>query len=486
MSGLYVEFPYVQSSGELGSTSTGTGAAPVANTPNLAITGTNGTGVIIDSPVLHGDATLHNVTLVHTTPNTNTGVGSLVVGAGNSSAGSTCLISGQLNESHGNKNEISGANNITALGVHNMHVEGSNNTQSAGGDGHLEGNTNSDNGYYNHVEGTGNIVSGTCNVTHVEGNQQSVTACNRSHIEGQQNTVNGELSHTQGLLNTTNGRLADNSGEGNTAKFNQHVVGRFAVVDPVVSTTVPVAGQLVEIVGWGVDAAHPKSIRTLDAYGTQYIAGSLKTDGDTLQLADSQPMFSGNKLFEWNYQSVSASPEGDYANLSLTGYGEQNFLVPATAGRNGFLPVLTPGFLLNGFGGFKFDVRLGMWILGSTDIWRFRLYLGSVVIVEHELHAAYMTGLNLNEALCGSFKCWVDPIAYLAPGTGARLRAHSRFDLSLQTHGNITSNTAMFATESETYSNLDATASQGFTASWELISGNAGSQIFIDGVSIYV
>lgn len=325
-------------------------------TPNVAIAGTDASGLPIASPVLSGNDSLDNVTLIG--GNTNTGFRSVVFGTNNTNSGDNSLVAGQENKNAGQKNIIGGGNNNVA-GYENG-VSGSNNTidsnstrngvsgannsliqsslndvsgannyliQSSSNDvsgyDHILTNTSIQNrvsgnnhklnnvvnsnvsGYshdiaplsgsgadYNDISGNGHLIRGDYN--RVSGGSNSVQTVGANvhgtnHVvEGSFSDVNGESNrvgedginaHAEGNLNDASGAYSHVQGQGNTAKFAQHVAGRYAVVDPTAVDTVPTAGQKVEIVGWGTDDANRKTIRSLDDSGNQFISGNQSFTG---------------------------------------------------------------------------------------------------------------------------------------------------------------------------------------------------------------
>lgn len=304
-----------------------------SGTPNVPIAGTDASGNPIASPVLGGDSGNQNVTQVG--GNTNTGFRSAVFGASHVNTGDQTLVGGSNHQVDGDKNIVGGYANLVP-GDSNLIVGDS---QKVYSDRNIVGgfqNTTDNQGGANGIFGTVNnltdvnqsvisgnqgvfsrvyqsIVTGLSNtIKNVEdsiivgaslvvgtlpgivtkfcavfGQTQNVSGTNHlvsgsghtvtgqgNVVSGNGNVVSATNSRVAGTSHTVPGTVADVSGEGNIAHFGQIVKGRFAV-ENAVSDTVPTAGQMVEIVGWGTSDATRNNIRTLDDSGNEYLAGKL-------------------------------------------------------------------------------------------------------------------------------------------------------------------------------------------------------------------
>ena len=317
-------------------------------TPNVAIAGTDASGLPIASPVLAGNDSLDNVTLIG--GNTNTGFRSVVFGTNNTNGGDNSLVTGQANQNAGQKNIIgggnnnvngyengvSGSNNTIDLASDRNGVSGANNslTRSDSNDVSGEGNqlidssANSVSGYnhyiinnsiqnrvsgnnhtlnnvvnsevsgyshdiaplsgsgadYNDISGNDHLIRGDYNRVSGGSNTVQTTGANvhgTGHVvEGGFSDVNGASNrvgpdgvngHAEGNFNDATGAYSHVQGQGNTAKFAQHVAGRYAVTDPVAGDTSPTNGQQVEIIGWGVDDSNRDTIRYLRDDGAEFL-----------------------------------------------------------------------------------------------------------------------------------------------------------------------------------------------------------------------
>lgn len=317
-------------------------------TPNVAIAGTDASGLPIASPVLSGNDSLDNVTLIG--GNTNTGFRSVVFGTNNTNSGDNSLVAGQANQNAGQKNIIGGGNNNVAgyengvsgsnnaidsnstrngvSGANNSLIRSSSNDVSGVGHQIADSSANSVSGYdhiltntsiqnrvsgnnhtlnnvvnsnvsgyshdiaplsgsgadYNDISGNDHLIRGDYNRVSGGSNTVQTVGANvhgTNHVvEGSFSDVNGESNrvgldginaHAEGNLNDATGAYSHVQGQGNTAKFAQHVAGRYAVVDPTAVDTVPTAGQKVEIVGWGTDDANRDTIRYLRDDGAEFL-----------------------------------------------------------------------------------------------------------------------------------------------------------------------------------------------------------------------
>lgn len=191
-------------------------------TPNVAISGTDASGLPIASPVLVGNDSLDNVTLIG--GNTNTGFRSVVFGTNNTNSGDNSLVAGQGNQNSGQKNIIGGGNNSVA-GYENS-VSGSTNTVDSASDRNSVSGANNilDRSDSNNVSGEGNQLSDS-SANDVSGyNHHLTNASIQNRVSGNNHTLNNVVNSEVSGYNHDIAPLAGTGADYNNISGNEHLV----------------------------------------------------------------------------------------------------------------------------------------------------------------------------------------------------------------------------------------------------------------------
>jgi hypothetical protein len=282
-------------------------------TTNIGIAGTDTSGNVVSSAVLHGDPVSYSVTQATNKDSSSlgavfghfnivTGYGSAAFGDSNKNKSPYSFVIGSGNVDSGGfgNNYTEGFQNRNASAVYS-HLEGQLNTMTAGAGDHIEGVYNSDSACYAmHIGGGYNkaynsqfsILSGYYDTSRAGSSQlvsgsNNYAACSGCIVSGSGNHVGmgAPYSLTLGIGNTSNGAASLMTGEGNIAGYNQTILGRFSKGDILTGDTA-LPGQKVFKIGWGTDAAHRKDVFSVSDSG--YISSaSFRGAGSRYLVVDS-------------------------------------------------------------------------------------------------------------------------------------------------------------------------------------------------------
>jgi hypothetical protein len=282
---------------------------------NIGIAGTDNTGKVVPSVVLHGDSVSNALvqasnfgagfyTNVFGYSSFGTGWYSSTFGRHDTALSRDGFLTGVLNKDSSvyGTNFLSGLQNktlnsyVTSIsGVGNIdsgsqftRISGDTNKSKANAYSSMEGYRNTmDSAYACHVSGLYNLLTnfrgssvegyqnkllgvkqfGVPEEAHVEGTGNLLdTNCSYVHVEGQYDTCHTHHAHIGGYANVAKGSYSFTEGTGNVGHIGQTIFGRFSE-DPAMTDTNFVLGQKVFKVGWGSDAAHRKNIFTVSDSG---------------------------------------------------------------------------------------------------------------------------------------------------------------------------------------------------------------------------
>ncbi len=180
-------------------------------------------------------------------------------------------------------------------------------SQATGNYSHVEGSGSTASGIAAHAEGGATTASG--NYSHTEGNATEATG-DTAHAEGGATHATGASAHAEGSATTASGKYSHAGGRKTIAAgAAQIAVGTFNIADTLGQSSYwpdvykPDYGNYVEIVGNGITNDTRSNARTLDWFGNQWLAGTLKVGGTNYDDSNAQEV--ATKAYV-NAQSTSA------------------------------------------------------------------------------------------------------------------------------------------------------------------------------------
>lgn len=251
-----------------------------SGTPNVAIAGTDAGGNPVASPVLAGhnpQGSFETIPAAASFPNganSNLGLNCAIIGSENTIA-NDCqrveVVGTGSDLTDCRESLLAGLTN-SVVGVWRSILTGSQNLITAG--------IRTTVGIGDSVVGaTQATISGCINVG-IFGLSHIVRETFYSLVSGKDHDIlNADYSSVSGELNTLRATHSHVSGLGNSDGYCQLVGGKYAEPDPVPSTNAPVAGQLVENIGWGTSAVDRRTIRSLDDEGNHNVLSSYEVAG---------------------------------------------------------------------------------------------------------------------------------------------------------------------------------------------------------------